>query len=69
MNTGRPLLYLDVDGPLNPYAAKPERRPEGYTTHRMKPEGWLAQHPGLPRPASGPSGSGSTRPTARPCCS
>jgi hypothetical protein len=48
MNTARPLLYLDVDGPLNPYAAKPHRRPEGYTTHRMKPEGWLAQHPGLP---------------------
>lgn len=45
----RPLLYLDVDGPLNPYAAKPERRPVGYTTHRMKPEGWIAQHPGEPR--------------------
>ncbi|MFJ8105154.1 hypothetical protein [Streptomyces sp. NPDC096132] len=30
----RPLLYLDVDGPLNPYAAKPERRPAGYTTIR-----------------------------------
>lgn len=45
----RPLLYLDVDGPLNPYAAKPERRPAGYTTHRMKPEGWLARHPGEPR--------------------
>ncbi|SOD76708.1 hypothetical protein SAMN06272781_4558 [Streptomyces sp. 1222.2] len=44
----RPLLYLDVDGPLNPYAAKPERRPAGYTTHRMKPQGWLAQHPGQP---------------------
>jgi hypothetical protein len=44
----RPLLYLDVDGPLNPYAAKPERRPAGYTTHRMKPPGWLAQHPGEP---------------------
>ncbi|WP_327345172.1 hypothetical protein [Streptomyces europaeiscabiei] len=44
----RPLLYLDVDGPLNPYAAKPERRPAGYTTHRMKPQGWLAQHPGSP---------------------
>ncbi|MFD3502536.1 hypothetical protein [Streptomyces sp. NPDC058678] len=44
----RPLLYLDVDGPLNPFAAKPERRPEGYTTHRMKPEGWIAQHPGTP---------------------
>ncbi|MER5719019.1 HAD domain-containing protein [Streptomyces sp. NPDC002132] len=45
----RPLLYLDVDGPLNPYAAKPERRPEGYATYRMKPEGWIAQHPGEPR--------------------
>ncbi|MEV5545799.1 hypothetical protein AB0L35_06585 [Streptomyces sp. NPDC052309] len=45
----RPLLYLDVDGPLNPYAAQPQRRPEGYSTHRMKPEGWVAQHPGTPR--------------------
>ncbi|MET7735146.1 HAD domain-containing protein [Streptomyces sp. NPDC005402] len=54
MSTGRPLLYLDVDGPLNPYAAKPHRRPEGYTTHRMKPEGWIAQHPGLPRSAVRP---------------
>lgn len=25
----RPLLYLDVDGPLNPYAAKPTQRPHG----------------------------------------
>ncbi|WP_329613121.1 hypothetical protein OG244_07260 [Streptomyces brevispora] len=31
----RPLLFLDVDGPLNPYAAKAERRPEGYTTLRV----------------------------------
>ncbi|MGW5352386.1 hypothetical protein ACWERV_17985 [Streptomyces sp. NPDC004031] len=31
----RPLLYLDVDGPLNPYAAQPERRPDGYTTLRV----------------------------------
>ncbi|MEV7689947.1 hypothetical protein ACFW1F_25070 [Streptomyces bungoensis] len=31
----RPLLFLDVDGPLNPYAAKPERRPEGWTTIRV----------------------------------
>jgi hypothetical protein len=30
-----PLLFLDVDGPLNPYAAQPERRPEGYTTIRV----------------------------------
>ncbi|MFF7391732.1 hypothetical protein ACFZAE_25220 [Streptomyces scabiei] len=42
------MLYLDVDGPLNPYAAKPERRPAGYSTHRMKPQGWLDQHPGEP---------------------
>ena len=44
----RPLLYLDVDGPLNPYAAKPERRPDGYSTHRMKPQGWMAQHGDTP---------------------
>ncbi|MFH8693837.1 MULTISPECIES: hypothetical protein [Streptomyces] len=31
----RPLLFLDVDGPLNPYAAKPTRRPDGYTTLRV----------------------------------
>ena len=38
----RPLLFLDVDGPLNPYAAQPERRPGGYTTIRV------ALHPGRP---------------------
>ncbi|MFD4902783.1 hypothetical protein [Streptomyces sp. NPDC058411] len=37
---GRPLLLLDVDGPLNPYAASPQRRPAGYSTHRMRPTGW-----------------------------
>lgn len=31
----RPLLFLDVDGPLNPYTAQPERRPDGYTTLRV----------------------------------
>ncbi|MEV0181479.1 hypothetical protein AB0I54_19580 [Streptomyces sp. NPDC050625] len=35
----RPLLFLDVDGPLNPYAAQPERRPEGYTTIRVAVDG------------------------------
>ncbi|WP_394436961.1 HAD domain-containing protein [Streptomyces sp. SGAir0957] len=34
----RPLLFLDVDGPLNPYAAKPQRRPDGYTTLRVPRE-------------------------------
>lgn len=38
--TGKPLLLLDVDGPLNPYAANPNRRPAGYQTHRMRPSGW-----------------------------
>ncbi|MFC9624680.1 hypothetical protein ACFTXM_33515 [Streptomyces sp. NPDC056930] len=36
----RPLLFLDVDGPLNPYDAAPHKRPEGYSTHRMRPTGW-----------------------------
>lgn len=36
----RPALLIDVDGPLNPYAAPPHRRPQGYQTHRMRPIGW-----------------------------
>lgn len=36
----RPLVFIDVDGPLNSYAAKSTRRPEGYTTHRLRPQGW-----------------------------
>jgi hypothetical protein len=39
----RPLLFLDVDGPLNPYAAKPERRPDGYTTLRVPLDGDAAE--------------------------
>jgi hypothetical protein len=37
-------LLLDVDGPLNPYAAKPFRRPPGYRTLRRTARGgWLAE--------------------------
>jgi hypothetical protein len=36
----KPIMLLDVDGPLNPYAAKPTRRPEGFETHRTYPRGW-----------------------------
>lgn len=44
--TARPLLLLDVDGPLNPYAARLPR-PRGYTTTRLHPATWLArQTPG-----------------------
>jgi hypothetical protein len=39
----RPMLLIDVDGPLNPYAAKPTRRPHGYTTHRLSPPTWLEE--------------------------
>lgn len=35
----KPLLLIDVDGPLNPYAAKPHMRPAGYGTHRLTPTG------------------------------
>lgn len=34
-----PAILIDVDGPLNPYAEKAWRRPAGYTTHRLRPEG------------------------------
>lgn len=35
-----PVLFLDVDGPLNPYEAKPTQRPDGYETHHIVPPGW-----------------------------
>ena len=51
-DAARPILFLDVDGPLNPYAAKPTRKPAGYVTHRMRPASWVASQPhGRPRPA------------------
>ncbi len=37
-----PFLLLDVDGPLNPYAAPPSRRPAGYRTHRFLTPRWVA---------------------------
>ncbi|MCT2590538.1 hypothetical protein LHJ74_11560 [Streptomyces sp. N2-109] len=43
----RPLLFLDVDGPLNPYAAQPERRPDGYTTLRVPRNDALQDEAGL----------------------
>ncbi|MFF1392501.1 hypothetical protein ACFVZD_01595 [Streptomyces sp. NPDC058287] len=47
--TDRPLLLLDVDGPLNPYAARlPHLR--GYSAHRFHPANWLSrQTPGSRR--------------------
>lgn len=33
---------MDVDGPLNLYAARAHRRPEGYVTYRLMTPGWGA---------------------------
>ncbi|MFD5465456.1 hypothetical protein ACFWIQ_21880 [Kitasatospora sp. NPDC127059] len=38
--TRQPLLLLDVDGPLNPFAAPRFRRPDGYRTHDLMPSWW-----------------------------
>lgn len=37
----KPLLLLDVDGPLNPWALRATR--EGYTAYRMTPHGWTGR--------------------------
>ncbi|MFB7274721.1 HAD domain-containing protein [Streptomyces sp. NPDC056244] len=34
----RPLLFLDVDGPLIPFGATPRERPDGYPTYRTSAE-------------------------------
>ncbi|MFB7473778.1 hypothetical protein [Kitasatospora sp. NPDC056184] len=44
--TALPLLLLDVDGPLNPYAAVPQEQPPGYRTHHLRPDFWLTRFPG-----------------------
>ncbi|NEB75282.1 hypothetical protein G3I40_08565 [Streptomyces sp. SID14478] len=40
--TAKPLLLLDVDGPLNPYAARLPRL-RGYTAHRLRPANWSSR--------------------------
>jgi hypothetical protein len=37
----RPLVLLDVDGPLNPWAAHP--KPAGYVAHEFKLGGWWSR--------------------------
>ncbi len=60
----RPLLFLDVDGPLIPFGAAPELYPEGYPTYPAGPASPGSDaHPLLARinPGHGP------RLTALPC--
>ncbi|MEV6953451.1 hypothetical protein [Streptomyces sp. NPDC051183] len=40
--TDRPLLLLDVDGPLNPFRSHLAGL-RGYTGHRMRPDVWMAR--------------------------
>jgi hypothetical protein len=49
----KPILFLDVDGPLNPYAAPVEDHPPGYGTHRMRPASWAQDYPPVPLPGGG----------------
>ncbi|HKN54371.1 MAG TPA: HAD domain-containing protein [Amycolatopsis sp.] len=41
----RPLILLDVDGPLSPWAARPDAKPIGYVEHRMRLPGWSRRKP------------------------
>lgn len=43
--TVRSLVILDVDGPFFPWQAKPTRRPPGYETFRLRPEGYHQKKP------------------------
>lgn len=45
MTKNEVVLLLDVDGPLNPFDAKPTRRPEGYLTHRYEFPGVKSEKP------------------------
>lgn len=56
-------VYVDVDGPFNPYAAKPERRPEGCTGWCGPPHGARrrTRHLARPRAAGAARGGGGPR--------
>jgi hypothetical protein len=38
-------VLLDIDGPLNPFAARTGAKPPGYVEHKFKLAGWSRRHP------------------------
>jgi hypothetical protein len=52
----RPLLFLDVDGPLIPFGASPHQYPDGYPVYEAGYELKTASNPLLSRidPGKGP---------------
>ncbi|MEV8544557.1 hypothetical protein [Streptomyces sp. NPDC051572] len=45
----RPILFIDVDGVLNPFAAGPDSEAHGFRRHYLRPNVWLDQHPRMHR--------------------
>ncbi|MCF2528990.1 hypothetical protein [Yinghuangia soli] len=43
----RPLLLLDVDGPLNPFGRQPGPCAERYASHMLRPRNWVERHGGV----------------------
>lgn len=41
----RPLVLVDVDGPLSPWAANQRTRPPGFVEHRIRLPGWSRRRP------------------------
>lgn len=41
----KPLLLLDIDGPLNPWAAKRDAKPQGCVEHSWKLSRWSRRKP------------------------
>ncbi|MEV8336500.1 hypothetical protein [Streptomyces niveus] len=49
MSSALPLLFIDVDGVLNPFDAPPGPIPDGFVRHYLRPTTWTDQHPHLLR--------------------
>jgi hypothetical protein len=41
------VLFIDVDGVLNPFEAGPASEDRGFVRHHLRPASWIEQHPHL----------------------